>query len=520
MSLLNVEELGHSFGGRVLFKNVSFRLLAGEHVGLVGANGVGKSTLMNLLTGQLLKDEGKIDWSPRIQFGYLDQHSKLEAGKTIRDILRDAFLALFEEEKELLEITDKMATATPEELELLLERMGEIQERLDVSGFYNLDIEIEETANGLGLGAIGLDRDVSALSGGQRTKVLLAKLLLEKPTVLLLDEPTNYLDVEHIEWLKKYLQDYPFAFILISHDTEFMNDVVSIIYHLEFTKLTRYTANYEKFLQMAAMNKSQHIDAYEKQQDFIKKQEDFIQRNKARYSTSGRAKSREKQLDRIERIDRPEEAPKPTFQFRESRASSRYVFEGKQFEIGYSYPLLPKMDMTVERCEKIAIVGMNGVGKSTLLKTMLGKIQPISGSVFQGDFLFPAYFEQEVKAKNLTPIDDVWNEFSHMNQHEVRAALAKCGLKNEHITRPLDKLSGGEQAKVRLCKLMMRESNVLLLDEPTNHLDVVAKEELKRALKEYKGTILLVCHEPDFYEGWISRVWNVEEWSEKQKQKQ
>jgi ATPase subunit of ABC transporter with duplicated ATPase domains len=376
-----------------------------------------------------------------------------------------------------------------------------------------LDVKVDEMANGLGLNIIGLDRDVASLSGGQRTKVLLAKLLLEQPTVLLLDEPTNYLDVEHIDWLTRYLEEYPYAFMLISHDTEFMNKVVQIVYHLEFTKLTRYTGNYEKFLQMADINKNQHIDAYEKQVEFIKKQEDFINRNKARYSTSGRAKSRQKQLDRIERIDRPEESPKPTFNFKDARASSRIVFEAENMEIGYTSALMPPMTLQVERGDKIAIVGCNGAGKSTLLKTILGKIQPFSGKTYLGDYLYPAYFEQEVKAGNITPIDDVWNQFSSMNQHEVRAALARCGLKNEHITRPLSMLSGGEQAKVRLCKLLMVESNWIAFDEPTNHLDVVAKAELKRALKEFKGTILLVSHEPDFYEDWVTKVWDVEQWA-------
>ncbi|WP_159883554.1 ABC-F family ATP-binding cassette domain-containing protein [Paenibacillus puerhi] len=513
MSLLTVEDLSHSFGGRVLFKNVSFRLLPGEHVGLVGANGVGKSTLMNILTGQLVRDSGKVEWTPKVHYGYLDQHTKLTPGKTVREVLQDAFLPLFELEKEMNLIAEQMGDADPDKLERLLEEMGEIQDRLENSGFYLLDIKVEEMANGLGLDAVGLDRDVAQLSGGQRTKVLLAKLLLEQPTVLLLDEPTNYLDVEHIDWLTNYLQSYPYAFMLISHDTEFMNKVVSVVYHLEFAKLTRYTANYERFLQMADMNKQQHIDAYEKQQEFIKKQEDFIQRNKARYSTSGRAKSRQKQLERIERIDRPEEAMKPTFNFKEARASGRLVFEGKDLEIGYGHALLPAMNVTVERGDKIAVVGCNGVGKSTLLKTILGLIPAYSGKTYLGDFLFPSYFEQEVKAPNLTPIDDVWNEFSHMNQHEVRAALARCGLKNEHITRPISSLSGGEQAKVRLCKLQMRESNWIAFDEPTNHLDVAAKEELKRALKEFKGTVILVCHEPDFYEDWVTKVWNVEEWS-------
>jgi ATPase subunit of ABC transporter with duplicated ATPase domains len=277
--------------------------------------------------------------------------------------------------------------------------------------------------------------------------------------------------------------------------------------------LTRYTATYEKFLELAELNKNQHINAYEKQREFIKKQEDFIAKNKARYSTTGRAKSRQKQLNRMERIDRPETAMKPTFDFKESRASSRYVFEGEDLEIGYDRPLLPKLSMTIERGEKIAVVGCNGVGKSTLLKTILGKIDPLGGKRSLGDFLFSSYFEQEVKAGDTTPIDEVWNAFPHLDQPQVRAILARVGLKNEHITRPMSHLSGGEQAKVRLCKLMLTESNWLLFDEPTNHLDVVAKEELKRALKEYKGTIVLVCHEPDFYEDWVTKVWDVEEWS-------
>ncbi|KIL52787.1 heme ABC transporter ATP-binding protein [Jeotgalibacillus campisalis] len=482
-------------------------------MGLVGANGVGKSTLMSILTGELIHDEGKVEWLPGTHFGYLDQHTRLTPGRSMRDTLRDAYLPLYKKEEELNEITSKMADASPEELEQLLNDMSAIQDALDAGDFYTLDIKIEEVAKGLGLDAIGLDRDVAALSGGQRTKVLLAKLLLEKPKVLLLDEPTNYLDVEHIHWLSMYLREYPHAFLLISHDTSFMNGVVDIILHLEFAKMNRYTATYEKFLELAELNKNQHINAYEKQQEFIKKQESFIAKNKARYSTTGRAKSRQKQLDRIERIDRPETAAKPTFDFKEARGSSRYVIEAENLEIGYDRPLMPKIDLTIERGEKIAVVGANGVGKSTLLKTIMGKISPIGGKVIHGDFLFPSYFEQELKAKSITPIEDVWTEFPSMEQNQVRAALARCGLKNEHITRQMSQLSGGEQAKVRLCKLMMHESNWLLFDEPTNHLDVTAKEELKRALKEYKGTIVLVCHEPDFYEDWATTTWNVEEWA-------
>ncbi|KQL44513.1 heme ABC transporter ATP-binding protein [Brevibacillus choshinensis] len=513
MSVLIVEGLSHGFGDRILFRDVSFRLQPGDHVGLVGANGTGKSTMMGILTGQNMPDQGRVEWMPKIQYGYLDQHTKLQAGKTIRDVLKDAFLPLLEQEAELMVIGEKMAEASPEELEELLERMGEIQDKLETSGFYLIDAKVEEIGNALGLSAIGLERDVASLSGGQRTKVLLAKLLLEQPTVLLLDEPTNYLDEEHIVWLKNYLKEYPYAFMLISHDTTFMNEVVNVIYHLEFTKLNRYTGNYESFLAQSETKRNQHFDAFEKQQEEIAKMEDFIARNKARASTTGRAKSRQKQLERMDRIDKPETAAKPSFIFKESRASSRFVVEAEDLEIGYSHPLLPKLSVKLERGEKVAIVGMNGVGKSTLLKTLLGVIKPLKGKLDRGDFLHPAYFEQEVKAKSVTALEEVWNEFPAMNNHEVRGALARCGLKNEHINRNMNALSGGEQAKVRLCKLLQRESNWLIFDEPTNHLDVVAKEELKRSLKEFKGTVLLVCHEPEFYEDWVTQVWDVEKWS-------
>ncbi|MER2122230.1 MAG: ATP-binding cassette domain-containing protein, partial [Solibacillus sp.] len=291
MAILTVENLGHSFGDRTLFKEVSFRLVEGDHIGLVGANGVGKSTLMSIITGQAIHDEGKVEWLPGTHYGYLDQHTVLTAGRSMRDALRDAFAPLYKKEERLNEISVELGEPDAD-YDNLLEEMAEIQDALDAGDFYSLDMKIDEIARGLGLDAIGLERDVAALSGGQRTKVLLAKLLLEKPKVLLLDEPTNYLDEEHVTWLKNYLKNYPYAFLLISHDTEFMNNVVDVILHLEFAKMTRYTATYEKFIELAEINKRQHIDAYEKQQEFIKQQEDFIARNKARYSTSGRAKSR------------------------------------------------------------------------------------------------------------------------------------------------------------------------------------------------------------------------------------
>ena len=279
MSILNVENVTHGFGARQILNNASFRLLKGEHIGLVGANGEGKSTFLNIITGKLMPDEGKIEWCRHITTGYLDQYSTLEKGKTIRGVLQDAFSHLAELEQEMLSLYDKMADCSEEEMNQALEDVGEIQNILEYSGYYTIDAKISEYANGLGLGEIGLDRDVTELSGGQRAKVLLAKVLLENPMILILDEPTNFLDENHIAWLKNFLQNYENAFILVSHDIAFLNDVVNVIYHVENAVLTRYTGNYDDYLRMYELKKRQIAQAYEKQQKEIADLQDFIARN-------------------------------------------------------------------------------------------------------------------------------------------------------------------------------------------------------------------------------------------------
>ena len=516
MSVLNVENVTHGFGARKILEDASFRLLKGEHVGLVGANGEGKSTFLNIVTGELMPDEGKVEWARRVTVGYLDQHTALTPGKTIREILREAFQTMFDLEAEMLALYDKMSDLAADDLTQMMEDVGEIQSILEHNSFYTLDSKIEEIAGGLGLKEVGLDKDVSELSGGQGTKVLLTKLLLQNPTILILDEPTNYLDVEHITWLKRYLQNYENSFILVSHDISFLNDVINVIYHVENTQLTRYTGNYEQFQALHDIRKDQELKAYERQQQEVDKLEDFISRNKARISTTGRAKSRQKQLDKMELIEKPREKSKPTFRFKEARTPSRTIVEAKALVLGYDAPLTRPVDLLLERNQKVAIRGVNGLGKSTLLKTLLGDILPFSGKIEPGEFLSTGYFEQESNHHNTnTAIEEIWQDFPGLTNYEVRAALARCGLTNEHISSQMMVLSGGENAKVRLCKLMLKEVNYLVLDEPTNHLDADAKEELKRALIDFKGTILLVSHEPEFYEDWITDVWNVENWTTK-----
>lgn len=514
MSILNVEHLSHGFGDRAIFHDVSFRLLKGEHIGLIGANGEGKSTFMNIITGKLMPDEGKIEWAKNVKVGYLDQHAVLSKGMTIRDVLKDAFADLFELETKMNEICDAMGEADEDTLNRLMDELSQIQDILTLRDFYAIDAKVEEVGRALGLSDIGLSKDVTELSGGQRTKVLLGKLLLSKPDILLLDEPTNYLDEQHIEWLKRYLQEYENAFILISHDIPFLNSVINLIYHMENRSLDRYVGDYDKFMEVYEMKKSQLEAAYRRQQQEISELKDFVSRNKARVATRNMAMSRQKKLDKMEKIELAAERPKPEFCFREARVPGRYIFETKDLVIGYDEPLSKPLTIAMERKEKIAMTGANGIGKTTLLKSILGLIPPLSGSVHLGDYLSIGYFEQETAPGNTTTcIEEIWKEFPSYTQYEVRSALAKCGLTTKHIESQVRVLSGGEQAKVRLCKLINRDTNILLLDEPTNHLDVEAKEELKRALKEYNGSVLLICHEPDFYRDVVTKVWDCSEWS-------
>ncbi|MCI8776132.1 MAG: ABC-F family ATP-binding cassette domain-containing protein [Oscillospiraceae bacterium] len=515
MSILNVENVTHGFGARQILNNASFRLLKGEHIGLVGANGEGKSTFLNIITGKLMPDEGKIEWCRHITTGYLDQYSTLEKGKTIRGVLQDAFSHLAELEQEMLSLYDKMADCSEEEMNQALEDVGEIQNILEYSGYYTIDAKISEYANGLGLGEIGLDRDVTELSGGQRAKVLLAKVLLENPMILILDEPTNFLDENHIAWLKNFLQNYENAFILVSHDIAFLNDVVNVIYHVENAVLTRYTGNYDDYLRMYELKKRQIAQAYEKQQKEIADLQDFIARNKARIATTNMAKSRQKKLDKMEKITLTAERIKPSFSFNTARTPGKAVIECRELVLGYDEPLTKPVSLIIERGKKIAIKGVNGLGKSTLLKTLLKIIPPVSGTVEHDQFLEPGYFEQEENTTSDTPLQTIWDEFPAMTNAEVRAALARCGLTTEHITSQMRVLSGGENAKVRLCRIMLKNINLLVLDEPTNHLDTDAKEELKRAVKEFKGTVLLVSHEPEFYVDVADEIWNLEDWTTK-----
>ncbi len=511
MSILSVENLTHGFGDKIILNNVSFKLLKGEHIGLVGANGEGKTSFMRLITNEILPDEGTIEWNNKITVGYMDQNVNIDDYENVEDFLKSAFDDLYLIESNLTKLYEEMKFANEDNLIKIMDKSANLQGVLEESDFYSIDSKVEAIAYGIGIREF-LSRNPKNLSGGQRSKVILAKLLLDEPDILLLDEPTNHLDEENIYWLKSYLNNYKNAFILISHDTEFMNDVVNVIYNLENKKLTRYVGNYNKFLVQHKLQKEQLQRDYNKQQNEINKLEDYIRKNKVRAATAAQSKAREKKLKKIDRIEINKIKPRPHFKFKYSGQPWQVIFKTKNLVIGYDRPLSKPLNLEMERNDKIAVIGANGIGKTTLLKSLIGIMKPLSGKVLLDEHLDIGYYKQEEFPSDKIVLDEIWDEFPNLNRTDVRKMLARCGLTDEHISSKVCILSGGEQAKVRLCEIINKKSNILFLDEPTNHLDVQAKEELKKALIEYEGSIVLVSHDRDFYKDIVNKVWDCEKW--------
>lgn len=512
MSILDIKNLSHTFDGKPLFSHANLSVNNGEHVGVVGLNGAGKTTFINIISGKLMQDEGEVKWMGGIKRGYLDQHADIDRSKTVMEYLRDAFTDLFEANARMERLYADMAEiADPNELDRRIDKANKILERLTGAGFFELDASIKKVAGGLGIANLGYDTVIGTLSGGQRAKLMLARLLLEQPDIMLLDEPTNFLDIEHIDWLTEYLNSVKGTFLVISHDTAFLDKVTKCIVSIENGTIKKYGGNYSAYITQAEQNAKQYEESYRRQQEEIKRMEDYIARNKARASTAGMANSRKKMLDRMEKIEKPSVVYDAEFSFPCEVLHTRDLLVADNLLIGYTAPLLPPINLHIDGETKLWIRGTNGIGKTTLIKTLMGVLPPKGGSFTLHPFFRPGYVEQDFDfgthaANALGYLADL---YPRLQPKQLREKLSKAGIKNDLCTKPLKELSGGEQVRVKLCVLMQKTSNILLLDEPTNHLDVRAKESLKKALQEYKGAILLVSHEREFAEAVCNTVFDV-----------
>lgn len=508
MGILEVTNLTHSFGQKTLYKNATFELFKGEHMGIVGQNGTGKTTLLRLLVGDIIQDSGDIRWQKNIKIGYLDQYAKIDRQLTIFEYLKTAFNDLYQIEEELNSIYENMANNTDDKI---LEKASNYQSLLTSSGFYEIDSTILKISSGLGIIPLGTDTLLENLSGGQRAKVILAKLLLENPDVLLLDEPTNFLDKEHVDWLSEYLKSFKGTFMLVSHDFDFVNKVTNCILDIEFQKITKYSGNFDKFLNVKQLRKESYIREFQSQQKEIKKHEEFIAKNRTRASTAKRAQSRIKILEKMDKLPPPQTPPKPNFKLTSLPISGQKALKVHGLEIGYNKALLPKITFEVKSGEKVVITGFNGIGKSTLLKTLMGLVPPISGNFKFADYIKLSYFQQDLAWENsdLTPLEVVLQKFPKFSERDARKELARCGVMAKNIAQKIGTLSGGEQSKVKLCILVNTKSNFLILDEPTNHLDSDAKTVLKEQLINWEGSLILVSHEADFYTNLADKIINL-----------
>lgn len=504
MSMLEITGLSHSFGDGQLFRDAELTLNKGEHVGVVGQNGAGKSTLIKICAGLTVPDQGAVSWLPRAAVGYLDQYARTGPDLTIREYLRTAFRDLYSLEQRMDGLYQKAAEGDTDALEFA----AQAQEELEARGFYTADTRIEQVASGLGLLPLGLDRPLREMSGGQRAKAILAKLLLEQPDVLLLDEPTNFLDQEHVNWLAAYLAGLENAFLVVSHDRAFLERAVNRVCDVDHGKITKYTGSYSEYLSKKALRQEDYLRQYTAQQREIKETEEFIRRNIAGRK-SRMAKGRRKQLermDRLEALDLTEITPELSFPALPLGEAAPLTLE--DLSVGYTAPVLSHLNFSLKVGEKAVVTGFNGAGKTTLVRTLTGQLAPLAGRFSLSPQAVVGYFEQDLAWEDgsRTPLEVVSAAFPALENKAVRRHLFRCGISKKHAAQAVDTLSGGEQAKVKLCLLTLRPCNFLILDEPTNHLDQQAKEALREALARFPGTVLLVSHEEAFYRDWAQRV--------------
>lgn len=507
MILMQINGLCKSFGADEILSNIKLEVKDNDRIAIVGRNGAGKSTLLKIMAGELSYDQGKLIMPKDLTIGYLAQHVAIESKKTIWQEMLDVFAELRKQEAELRKLEKQMQQAgnQPEEAyQKLLHEYDHLQHTFEQNGGYTYEAEIKSVLTGLAFDKFDYDTPIQTLSGGQKTRLSLGKLLLKKPKLLILDEPTNHLDIETLNWLENYLIGYPGAVVVVSHDRYFLDKTISIVYEIARHQTKRYIGTYSKYLEQKALDFERELKEYEKQQTEINKMEEFIQQNIVRASTTKRAQSRRKQLEKMEKLDRPlgDEAS-AAFSFQINRRSGNDVL--KVNELAFCYPgeqeyLFQHVHLQINRGERIALVGPNGIGKTTLLKIIIGKLKASQGSVQLGTNVQIGYYDQEQADLHSTKtvLMELWDDYPTMNEKDIRTVLGNFLFSGDDVLKPVQALSGGEKARLALAKLMLQKANLLILDEPTNHLDIDSKEVLEAALMDFPGSILFVSHDRYF----------------------
>lgn len=506
MILLQVLQLTKYYGSELILSNIKLEIQSRDRIALVGRNGAGKSTLLKIIADQLSYDSGEIIKPKDVTIGYLAQDTGLESDLTIWNEMLSVFGPLREMEKKLRDLENQMADPTvyndPEKFKKIVKEYDQLQIQFKEQGGYQYEADIRSVLHGLHFQDYDYETKISSLSGGQKTRLALGKLLLSKPDLLILDEPTNHLDIETLTWLEQYLQNYPGAILIVSHDRYFLDKVVTQVYEISRHKARKYYGNYSDYLIQKAEQYEREMKQYDKQQEEIEKLQDFIQRNIARASTTKRAQSRRKRLEKMELMEKPAGDEKSAqFSFEIAKQSGNEVMRVKDLAIGYGHdPVSENIHLNITRGESIALVGPNGVGKTTLLKTIIGLLQPIKGSVQFGTNVEIGYYDQEQAnlTSNKTVLHELWDDFPDYNEKEIRTVLGNFLFSGDHVLKTVSSLSGGEKARLALAKLMMKKANFLILDEPTNHLDLDSREVLENALIDYPGTLLFVSHDRYF----------------------
>ncbi|EZX20774.1 hypothetical protein V070_01838 [Staphylococcus aureus C0673] len=516
MILLQINKLEKSYDGEVIFSDVDFEVKTGERIAIVGRNGAGKTTLMKIIAGVESYDEGNISKGKQVTMGYLTQQMTLDSNDTVMNEMKKPFKDVINIEDKMKTLTDWLSIHADEyDQDIYKEKLSQyeaLSNQYELMDGYNYESKIKTVLTGLDFKESDFDRQIQSFSGGQKTRLSMAQMLLSEPDLLLLDEPTNHLDMETTEWLENYLTHFKGAIVIISHDRYFLDKIVNQVYDVALGSVKKYVGNYSKFLKERDAHYEKVMAEYERQQSEIKKLETFVEKNITRASTSGMAKSRRKVLERMERIEKPRlDAKSAQINFEITRATGEDVLKVQNLDIGYSKSITPPINLEVKRHDRIAIIGPNGIGKSTLIKTIAQKIPALGGNIVYGSNIQIGYYDQKQAefTSSMTILDYVWNQYAHMPEKDIRTILGRFLFTQEEVKKVINDLSGGEKARLQLALLMLEKNNVLILDEPTNHLDIDSKEMLEQALQNFEGTLLFVSHDRYFINELANNIFHI-----------